>query len=257
LLVHETARTWQLALTLETPATLWRFGLAIGVTLCLPLWRWRPVWACGLGALGVAVQVIWCFPFVANHLFVEGLALGLLALAGPDRGLGLVGTRWVAVAVMGWSGVQKLLHGTWFGGGFLASAIAMKGTFADAFSFLLPAPEVARLVALGQPDPNNGPWELRSAAGLILANGTWVVEIGLALLLLWPPSRRHAAWAGIGLVLSVQVAAREFFFAGLMTVLLLGWQDPRFLRRLAPILVAVDLTLIASLAGWLPAWTFN
>jgi len=257
LLIHELARTLQLALVLDTPAAEWRFGLALAVLGCLVLWRWRPALACGLTALAVGVQVIWCFPFVANHLFVEALALALVAVAGPERPLGIAGCRWVAVAVLGWSGLQKLLHGTWVQGSFLASAIAMEEGFAQAFAWLLPSGEVAALVARGQPAPGSGEWALGSAAGLAISNGTWLAEILLAALLLKRRTRRWASWAAVALILGVQLGARELFFAGLMTVLLLSFQRAAWLRRLVPVLVVLDAALIASLAGWLPAWTFN
>ena len=60
---------------------------------------------------------------------------------------------WLGVIVLFYSGLQKLLYGTYFRGQFLAFTVAQIDTFRKAMGFLLPAGELARLRSLSPLDP--------------------------------------------------------------------------------------------------------
>jgi hypothetical protein len=95
------------------------------------------------------------------------------------------------VVVLVSSGLQKLVNGYWFRGQFLAWSL-WRDSFRLALAPLLPADELARLVALGA-SPGEGPYFLRSPFMLGASNAVWFGEIALGLLLV---PRVTRAWAG-------------------------------------------------------------
>jgi hypothetical protein len=89
------------------------------------------------------------YPDVSNHYLVECLAM--LAFAAVDltreqeRALCLRALCWLAALVLFMSGVQKLLHGCYFEGQYLAYMVASTDRFSDFFSPMLSAADLDHL----------------------------------------------------------------------------------------------------------------
>ena len=62
--------------------------------------------------------IVWLFPAVSNHFFLVFYALLLLSIVDLDRPrealLGLQACRFLVVIVLFYSGLQKVLYGTYF-----------------------------------------------------------------------------------------------------------------------------------------------
>jgi hypothetical protein len=219
------------------------------------------------------------FPNVANHSFLLLVALGVLTLFDPHRpreGKLALGTlRWIGALVLFATGVQKVLHGTYFHGEFLAFQVAHGDRFAAVFSPLLPAGEVARLREIGAagaalpgsdvfrayetapPAPGAGPYRLESPVGLALSNAVWIFELVAPAFLLWWRTRAVAVAAVVVFLLGIELGAREVMFGALFTATILMFVRSDLLVRLLPTWVLLYAALILSRVGVLPAWRFN
>ena len=144
LLCHLVVRTLQWTLRADDwiPA---RVGMIAVLAVCAFVgWWWpertRVAAAVALGLL--AMKLVASFPTTSNHFFIEFLCLALVVLCdadvGDERALLLSGARWLTVIVLFYSGVQKVLYGTYFGGQFLGLSIGHKPGLAWLFSQLLP-----------------------------------------------------------------------------------------------------------------------
>ena len=210
-----------------------------------------------LAALPImVVQASWQFPSNSNHFWLSLTCVGLVAGVGDrtaaDRGLLLHALRAVAVVVLFHTGSQKLLHGWFFRGEFLAFAVAHEGHFADFFRLLLPAAELARLEAIDLDAVGAGPFRVDAWPFVLASNASMVGELVLPAFLVWPRTRTLAAIAGIAMVGLFQLAAREFLFFSLFSLLLLLFPARPWLRgALAAWIVAWTL-LLAMSVGWLP-----
>ncbi len=197
-------------------------------------------------------HIFWAFPHVANHSFLMLFCLlGLTLFATDsveDQALLLAGLRWLAVIVLFWSGVQKLLHGQFFEGEFLAQRIAIDPRYASFFSLVMPE-EVARLRGL----PPTGPFVLQSGIGLVISNLTYLTEIALGLILLLGRSLRPLAWAAAALlIVGIQLGAREFYFGvAMLQILVLFAPGPQH-ERAAPIFAAAPVLLLLASFGLIP-----
>jgi hypothetical protein len=195
------------------------------------------------------------FPRAPNHALIELLAL--LALATHDRrdtrdaaALEHVLAGLFAATMLG-AGVQKVPHGTYFDGTYLAFAIAHSERFGQVFAPLVSAAELARLHAIGSPyGEGAGPYVLRDLHMLVLSNAVYVIEIALGLLLFLRRTRAAAAYVAISLVLLIEVAAQEAFFRCLTVSLATLAARPRWQR-------AVVLARLALLALVLCARTLG
>ena len=197
-------------------------------------------------------HIFWGFPHVANHAFLMFFALLGLAFFWRDsreeQALALGGLRWLAISVLFWAGVQKVLYGQFFQGEFLAQRIAVDPRYSEVFSWIMGA-EVARLRAL----PADGPFVFQSALGLVLSNVTYMAEIALGLLLLLGPGVRSAAWAGAALlVVAVEVGAREFYFGAAMLQMLVLFAPRKHHRLWAPVFAVVPILLLLASLGLIP-----
>jgi hypothetical protein len=127
--------------------------LALGTTLCgLATFHPRLRRSGFAGLVVVHVLVVWrFFPATGNHRYLELILCALAALLDPraeaDRVPYLASLRWLVVVVLFYSGVQKLVHGYYFQGLYLAYAL-VEEHFRPIVSWLLPAAETARLSAL-------------------------------------------------------------------------------------------------------------
>lgn len=255
-LCHGSVEGWFWVLELErAPAAVVVFALlhtllfAIGFA---PGMR-RPALAMAAGVL--LVQVVWTFPYVANHTFLRLLVLGLLAFprvrSEDEQRLVQAALGWIAVIVLFYTGFQKLLYATYFRAEYLGYMVGLTDRFAAAFEYLVPAGEWERLRAIGEPVPGAGPYRVDAPLFVALSNLVYLVEMGLAAGLLWRRTRALSVAGTLTLIVLIEVGAREVFF-GLMFCSLILLLEPRgLLRRLVPVILALYvLVLAAGLFGW-------
>ena len=115
----------------------------LGATMaaCLALWfvqRFAPLALAG--ALCVMLALQWLvFPQTGNHSYLELWVLFLLVFVGRssrDEGFVLLATlRWMVAIMVFYTGLQKVLHGTYFDAQFLAFQILLKPQFAEVLRF--------------------------------------------------------------------------------------------------------------------------
>jgi len=268
LLLHVTARTllWTLRAQQGMHDEWWLGRYAMTATLAaagLVAWRLpRHARAATWLALGVlSIKLAASFPATSNHFFIEYLCVALLALcdldAADERALLLSGARCLTLIVLFWSGMQKVLYGTYFNASFLGFAISSKPSFAALFSWVVPAAEVARLRAVRPIGPGAGPFNIETPLALVMANGVYVFEMLAPLLLLIRRTRAAAAVATIAFVFCIEAGALELMFGALFLNLLLLFLPRPLNRTLLPGFAALYAVLIASRLGVLPRFWFN
>ena len=199
------------------------------------------------------------FPHGANHHYLE---LGVLALGAvfDDRRRGeaqllLQSCRWLVVIVLFWAGLQKILHGYYFGGEFLSYAITQEARFAQIFGVLLPNDELLRLQSYGQPAPlGAGPYRVEAWPLLLVSNATYSMEILVAIGLLVRRVRPLALCAAMALVIAIELAAREVLFGALYLGLLALFGRRALNWKLLPVFLALYAYLLAAGFGVLPTW---
>jgi hypothetical protein len=262
LLLHVALRTWFWSLRDNDDVWL-RAVLVGGLTLCALaglVERWARS-AALLAALLLAVKLIESFPGTSNHFFIELLCVALVAFCNPavadERALLLTAARWLTAIVLFYSGLQKVLYGTYFDAQFLGFAIATKGTFAAVFSWLIPVEELARLRDLHTVAVGNGPFAIDATLAVIISNGTYVFELLAPVFLLWRRTRPYAALAVIAFTVCIELAARELLFGSLFVNLVLLYFARPFNRLLLPGFVALYALLFASRLHLLPRLVFN
>jgi hypothetical protein len=254
-LLFGAARSWLwLAFNRDLdPGSLAASAVALSGCAALAWWPRGCTWAPRLALPVLLLQLVWTLPLTNNHFFLELACVALLALVSADgdgEQLALDAIRWVTVLVLVHTGVQKVLHGLYFRGEFLAFMAARADRFADAFRWLAPADELARLAQLAaEPRAGAGPFRVASATFVVVANLVWIVEIVLGALLVPRRTRTVAAIAALGFVLAIQLGARELGFALLFANLLLV-----FLPRAV---AAATLVPLALLFAWAVAAAFG
>ena len=231
-------------------------GTATALGAAAALWRDRRVF------FGFALLQTWyvCyyFPLTGNHRYLEVLLAVLLGMFDErnavERRLLLRAVRWTVVVVLFYSGLQKLTHGYFIDGQFLAWSL-WRDSFRTALAPLLPADELVRLTGYGAL-PGDGPYRVVSPLFVMLSNGVWLAEISLALALFLRP--RPVAWVlACVFMVGTQVVARELFFGiEFIAAILL------FARRnvLSPIVRPVAVLLVLGILvrlGWLPQVIFH
>ncbi len=200
-----------------------------------------------VGCIGAAASL---FPDVPNHGYVLCFALGIGALfhdeLPAERALLDQGFRQLGAIVLFWSGVQKLLAGTWTQGQLLAYEIGQGPRFNGVLGWLVPSAE-------HQAYRGAGPF-LGNTTLVLLSNAIWIMEIalGLALLSSHLRIRRGAALLTIFVILGIEVAARESVFGILMLALLLPAIDLQFRARWLWLLVPIELLAIGGRLSLVP-----
>lgn len=232
-------------------------GAATVVCLVALLTRWRR--PALLVLAGVHAFVVWReFPAAGNHAYLEVMLCLLGAFLDPrdeiERTLYVVAARWLAVVILFYSGVQKLVHGYYFHAEYFAFSLWIE-SFRTVFRWLLPADEYARLTAFTGA-PGDGPYFVRSPLVLAIANLTWIAEIALPAALLCRRTRALAVASAVGLICAIELAAREVFFGLLYVNLILLFLETDLHRRLVVPIALVLACLVAVRAGWLPTLVF-
>ena len=155
----------------------------------------------------------------------------------------------VTVIFFFYSGLQKLLHGRYFDGQFLAYVTATEGRFAQLFQFIMPAAEFERLRELGSPQVGSGPYRVDSLLFIAFSNGVVLFEMAAPMLMIVRKTRTIAAVATIGFVLAIEAGAREIVFGAFAINLLLLFLPGPWNKRLFPIFIVFCLYLLAAAFG--------
>ena len=263
LLAHIVVRTLQWTLRADdwlAPRTLLTALLAACAVVA---WR-RPARtraAASVALLVLGIKLVKTFPTTSNHFLIEFLCLGLVVLCdaddGDERALLLSAARWLTVIVLFYSGVQKVLYGTYFDAQFLGLSIGHKPALAWLFGWILPADELARLRDLHPLAPGKGPFAIRSPLALLIANGVYLFEMAAPVLLVWRRTRPYAAVAALAVITAIEIGARELLFGILFVNLLLLFFARPVNRVLLPVSLAVLAVLAAARSGLLPPFSFN
>lgn len=203
--------------------------------------------------------LVWAeFPSTGNHAYLE-LVLCLFAafLSPDDEGESLLylrALRWIVVIVLFYSGVQKLVHGYWVGGEYLAFSLSSE-TYRNALGWLVAPGELARLAAL-RGEVGDGPYRVAGLPLRLAANATWSAEIALAPALCWRRTRPFALVAALVLVALIEVAAREVFFGLVFSIALLAFARHDLSTPTRVPVAALLLVLLLSQAGLAPELVF-
>jgi hypothetical protein len=237
-----------------------RFPVLAATLLCVAtLWgrRRRAIFA---GFVILEAWYVWSrFPLTGNHRFLGLFLAGLFAVLDAENDeegpLLLQSVQWTAIVVLFYSGVQKLAHGYYFRGQFLAYSLS-RDSFRTALAPLVSAEEVARLTSYSGA-VGDGPYLASGLGFLLVANAVWVLEVGLALLLLFRPTRGAAWIAACAFVVLTQLVAREFLFGiEFVCALLLFARGDVVRRAVWPVAVLLGLLVLVRL-GVLPEMIFH
>lgn len=209
---------------LSEASTTQRPGLLAVTLLCAIGSALPPLRALSLGLAAAlqALRVVQAFPATANHAYLQLVLLVLAALlagtSAAESAQLLRSCRAITAAVFFHAGLQKLLYATYFDGRMLAVLISKHERYRVAFEPIIGASEVARLASLNAHLPGQGPYVADSVLLTVIANATWLLELGLAALLLTPIA--IAPWLGAGLIILIELGARETVFGAVMLGLL-------------------------------------
>lgn len=189
------------------------FGAGLLICLGLSFIPARTVLAMRLFTGFHLAAIVWLFPAVSNHFFLVFyclLILSILDLEHPQEALlGLQACRWLTIVVLFYSGVQKLLYGTYFQAQFLSWTIAHDQRFSSAFQYILPAAEAERLAALAD---TAGPFGTEWWPLVAMSNFVYLFELIAPVLLLYRPTRSAAVAATALFLLAIETGAREYLF---------------------------------------------
>ncbi|HVM96519.1 MAG TPA: hypothetical protein VMT89_09025 [Candidatus Acidoferrales bacterium] len=219
--------------------------------------RWRQLAFSGL-AITRAVLLWNDFPGAGNHAYLEVLLCVLCASFsvhdGEERTLWLRAARWMTCVVFFYAGVQKLVHGYYFSGQALAYAIDIEA-FRPILQLLMPHDEFLRLSQY-HGKAGDGPYLVSSALVTLLSNATYIIEIGLAVLMALRRTRQIAVIGAILFVIGIETAAREFFFGLIYINMLLLFIDRDVNRRLVGVFAAFLACLLLVRWNILPELIF-
>lgn len=206
--------------------------------------------------VGLAYKFVEFAPVWSNHLAIEMVVSGFLLLGARSReGWAELcqALKWLVFISFFWAGLQKLLHGTYFDGTYLAFAAANHERFATFYAWILPAEEMQAIASLRYP----GPYRFHSGLGLAVSNAVWIGEMGSALLLLSKRSRAFGIAGTLALVVAIELAARELMFGFLFLNLLLLYPARDWNRRVAPLFYVGYALVVANKWGVISLGAMN
>jgi hypothetical protein len=161
----------------------------------------------------------------------------------------------MTLVVLFYAGLQKLVHGFWLRGQFLAWALWWE-SFRPVLRPLLPRDEFLRLTACGW-SAGDGPFLSSSAALSLVSNAVWISELTLAALLVPRVTRVAACAAACAMLAAAQVAARELTFGVEFAAAILLFLPGDTLRRLVLPLAALLAALVLVRLEVLPDVVFH
>ncbi len=212
---------------------------------------------------GFAVLQAWYvwsnFPLTGNHRYLELFFAALFAVLDDEkeeeRRLLLWSLQWAVIVVLFYSGLQKLAHGYYFQGQFLAYSL-WRDTFRTALAPLVSPEELGRLSSYSGA-VGDGPYLVSSPAFLAVSNAAWLLELALAPLLFFRATRPVAWIAACVVVLVTQLVAREFLFGVEFVAALLLFARTDIIRRaVLPAALFLGLLVLIRL-GMLPEVIFH
>jgi len=228
----------------------------IGIAIVEGRWR-RPALAT---LAGLQAWYVWSlFPQAGNHRYLELTFAVLLASFddenAEERRFLLRSLRWTVVVVLFYSGLQKLVHGYYFQGQYLAFSM-WRDTFSVSLGWLLPAEELQRLMSYNW-DVGDGPYSVSSPLFVAVSNAVWLSEMVLAILLLPRATRAVACAATCCLIIAVEAVAREFLFGVEFLAAILLFAGTDMIRHIVkPVAVLLALLVLVRL-GMLPEIVFR
>ncbi len=205
----------------------------------------------------LTAECVALFPNNSNHFFLEFLCLFFVWLFDSEKPVEgemlLHALRWLLVIALFWSGIHKILFGTYFTGAFLAYQVAETENFALVFKHILPAAEFHRIRALHEP----GPYAFESPVALVVANCAYLGELASAALMCLKPFRRIGAVVVLLLVFGIELAAREFMFGVFTVALTLLFVDGRWMQRFYTLAMFAYVYLVLASLHLAPSFWFN
>jgi hypothetical protein len=232
--------------------------------------------AAPLGTAVLLFSIVFFFPNLANHTFFLLIALLPLVIwnvaVESERAPALGTLRWAAAIVLFSCGLQKVLHGTYFHGEFLAFQVAHGERFARALGLLIPAEEMARLKALGlaagpavgsegfhsyvtaPPILGAGPYRLETPLALAAVNFVWIFEFVAPFFLVWGRTRAAAAALTAVFLFTVETGALEVMFGALFTATMLMFLRRNVVGAALPVFGVVYAYLVGVQIGVVSPW---
>ncbi len=219
--------------------------------------RRRTVFA---GFAALQAWYVWSnFPLTGNHRYLELFFAALFAVLDDEkeeeRRLLLRSVQWTVIVVLFYSGLQKLAHGYYFQGQFLAYSL-WRDSFRTALAPLVSPEELGRLSSYSG-SVGDGPYLVSSPAFLVVSNAAWLLELALAPLLFFRATRPMAWIAACVFVLVTQLVARELLFGVEFVAALLLFARTDIIRRaVLPAALFLGLLVLIRL-GMLPEVIFH
>lgn len=212
-------------------------------------WRWeaKAPFAMALLTAICVVELVVNWPGGANHLYLFVPVAAVAATFRPtkDRERAVAVSTWIGLTLIVFflTGLQKVLHGTYFDGQFMGIFVDAKSGF-GWFVGLLDADELAYYESLQQVGVGTGPYNTQSMQLRILSNSVWLLEIVAPIAVLWP--RWRAVWVVTSMLfaLSIQFAAREFIFGLAFSSMLSLMLPQRWSVRWLRIALLASLSLL-------------
>ncbi len=229
---------------------------SLGLCLVLSFMPGRRSLAIRLFVVLQLATILWLFPAVSNHFFLVFSCLLLLSLLDlerdPEALLGLQACRWLTLIVFFYTGLQKLLYGTYYHGQLLTWTIAHDTRFSTAFGHILPPEEAFRIAALAN---TAGPFGTDWWPLLVISNFVYLFELAAPLLLLHPRTRSAAVAATVLFIILIETGAREYFFGCLFINLVFLFTRKSWYPILLPLTGGVYLLLLLPrlerIWGWM------
>lgn len=261
LILHVTARAWIAAMQFSDNVEYMVLAVAIGLGAIASLFDDAQRLATRFLALVVAGWFLFTVPFGANHLLLETLALGLFATYDLDdaeeRAALMRAYLWLIAVVVFWTGLNKLLFGTYFRGQYLAYQLAHYERFRLGLGLIVPSEEMARLISIDQRGAF-GPYLLEAPHLLVLSNLVYVFEMLLPVALLVRRTRRVAVVGLLALMVAIEASAREVFFGALVAVPAAAFfGHPRALKAVAVAVGSVYAYLVLAAVGVVEGFGIN
>jgi len=211
-------------------------------------------------------KLIRIFPMNSNHFAIEFFCLtfilithfSLVAKTSPQsdgdldkidfQKLQLLSQvlKWVPVIVLFGSGIQKMLHGTYFNGSFFAHYSSLNPDFASFFKLMYPDLIFSR----------SGPFLFHAFGLLLISNLVWISEILFAILTIIPRFRIIGLAGSAFVVLFIQIVAREFLL-GFVFMSLLFLFSEGLNKKIFPVFAILHIYFLASKLGWVWPIFFN
>lgn len=194
-------------------------------------------------SLIMCIELYLVFPKISNHFLIEFLAIILITLSyrtSKDNDVILCQMlRWLLFVTLFYSGVQKLVGGTYFNGSFFIFNATINPCFFWFFSKLVSADTINMI-------QSPGPYLVDSPLIVALSNGVYIAEIIAALLLLHRKYYKIAIALTFSLIIGIEIVARELLFGCLFLNLLLLYIPGNWNKRCLPYFIIFYGLMIIS-----------